>query len=268
MSLYKSIDSQATAPEIATAGGLGVSANGSTLYGNVTADAFVPNLKIGLVGISTDEIVGVTTGNVSAVSIVAGGSGFTALPTVTITGANTSQATVAVNASVVGVSITANGTGYAVGNTFTATGGTGVSAVLTVSSADANGNVTGVTISTAGDYTVLPTVTNNPFTSNTGSGTGFTANFTFNLLQTRLTAAGTGYSSDTVGTTVGGTGGTGVLLGIALTGAEARTKGVVNPGWNLRKEGTGGRAGRVTYETLVAMRSMSGDGADDELLTP
>ena len=34
-------------------------------------------------------------------------------------------------------------------------------------------------------------------------------------------------------------------------------------GWVLRKEGTGGRAGRVTYETLVAMGSMGGDGSDD-----
>jgi hypothetical protein len=34
-------------------------------------------------------------------------------------------------------------------------------------------------------------------------------------------------------------------------------------GWVLRKEGTGGRAGRVTYETLVAMGSISTDGSDD-----
>lgn len=34
-------------------------------------------------------------------------------------------------------------------------------------------------------------------------------------------------------------------------------------GWVLRREGTGLRAGRVTYETLVAMGSMSGDGTDD-----
>ena len=33
-------------------------------------------------------------------------------------------------------------------------------------------------------------------------------------------------------------------------------------GWVLRKEGTGLRAGRVTYETLVAMGSMSGDAED------
>lgn len=34
-------------------------------------------------------------------------------------------------------------------------------------------------------------------------------------------------------------------------------------GWVLRTEGTGLRAGRVTYETLVAMGSMTGDGSDD-----
>lgn len=33
-------------------------------------------------------------------------------------------------------------------------------------------------------------------------------------------------------------------------------------GWVLRTVGTGGRAGRVMYETLVAMGSMSGDGED------
>ena len=35
-------------------------------------------------------------------------------------------------------------------------------------------------------------------------------------------------------------------------------------GWVLRKEGTGLRAGRVTYETLVAMGSMSGDAEDSK----
>ena len=34
-------------------------------------------------------------------------------------------------------------------------------------------------------------------------------------------------------------------------------------GWVLRNEGTGLKAGRVWYETLVAMGSMSTDGADD-----
>lgn len=33
-------------------------------------------------------------------------------------------------------------------------------------------------------------------------------------------------------------------------------------GWNLRIEGTGGREGRVFYETIVAMGSISGDSED------
>ena len=38
-----------------------------------------------------------------------------------------------------------------------------------------------------------------------------------------------------------------------------QTAGVTHAGWVLKKEGTGGRAGRVSYETLVAMGSMTGD---------
>lgn len=41
-----------------------------------------------------------------------------------------------------------------------------------------------------------------------------------------------------------------------------------SPGWALRTEGTGGRAGRVHYETLVAFshNAMQGDGADDAVV--
>lgn len=49
--------------------------------------------------------------------------------------------------------------------------------------------------------------------------------------------------------------------------AALQTAGVSRPthaGWVLRTEGTGLRAGRVTYETLVAMGSMTGDGAGVE----
>ena len=39
---------------------------------------------------------------------------------------------------------------------------------------------------------------------------------------------------------------------------------IASPGWVLRTEGTGGRAGRIQYETLVAGRSLiTGDAADD-----
>jgi len=46
----------------------------------------------------------------------------------------------------------------------------------------------------------------------------------------------------------------------AETGATA---GVTHAGWVKRTVGTGGRAGRVHHETLVAASSMTGDAADD-----
>lgn len=46
---------------------------------------------------------------------------------------------------------------------------------------------------------------------------------------------------------------------------QANTAGA-HAGWVIRKAGTGGRAGRVQVETLVAMGSMFGDAADDVTL--
>ena len=46
--------------------------------------------------------------------------------------------------------------------------------------------------------------------------------------------------------------------------AAARAAGprAAHAGWVVKTEGSGGRAGRVTMETLVAMGSMTGDGED------
>jgi hypothetical protein len=44
---------------------------------------------------------------------------------------------------------------------------------------------------------------------------------------------------------------------------EGSVGGAAHAGWVRRTVGTGGRAGRVQYETLVAMGSMTGDQSDD-----
>ena len=263
MALWSNTDANTSAPKYSVASGLGVDANGDILYANTTVDAFVTGIELGVSGVSPNETVG--TGNVGTLTIVSAGSGFTARPTLTILGANTTQATAVANAKVVAVTITAAGEGYAVGNTFTATGGTGTSAVLTVTTVNVDGNVTAVSITTVGDYTAVPTLEDNPFTSNTGSGTGFTANLSLGVGSTQITAAGEAYNQGTVSVTVGGAGGTGAAVNATLTGQEATNRGS-HAGWNLRIEGTGGRAGRVQYETLVAMGSMTGDGEDDTQL--
>jgi hypothetical protein len=266
MPLWSNTEANTSAPKYAVAGGLGVSANGDVLYANTTANAFVPGATIGVFAVSAAEKAG--TGNVATLIITSAGSGFTARPTLSITGANTVQAVAIANAKTVGVTITAAGTGYLTGQVFTATGGTGTATTLTVSTVNANGNVTAVSITQAGDYTALPTLTNNPFTSNTTvAGVGFTATLSMGVGSTLVTTVGEQYNTSNVTVTVAGAGGTGAVVAATLTGQEGTTKGAL-AGWNLRKEGSGGRAGRVQYECLVAMGSMSGDGGDDSVLAP
>ena len=51
MPLWSSTDANTSAPKYAVAGGLGVSANGFTLYANTTSGEFVDNLTVGVFGV-------------------------------------------------------------------------------------------------------------------------------------------------------------------------------------------------------------------------
>jgi hypothetical protein len=264
MALWSNSEAATSAPKYAPAGGLGVSANGQQLYANTTADVFVTGQTIGVFGVTPSEKIG--TGNVSSFTIVASGDSATDIPTVTVTGANTTPATATVNVKVVSVSINAGGTGYAVGNTFTVTGGTGTSAVVTATTVAANGAITGLSITTAGRYSAVPVLTNlNTFTSNTGSGSGFRANLRYGIESVTPNATGFQYNYSTITATAAGNNIANSIINVELTGQEGSTKQPL-AGWNLRKEGSGGRAGRVQYECLVAMGSMIGDGSDDSVM--
>jgi hypothetical protein len=52
----------------------------------------------------------------------------------------------------------------------------------------------------------------------------------------------------------------------ADAGEVGETAGITHAGWVKRTVGTGGRAGRVQFETLVAAGSITGDAADDSIL--
>jgi hypothetical protein len=67
------------------------------------------------------------------------------------------------------------------------------------------------------------------------------------------------------GVTVGVIGVSADELAYANTNSEASA--VSHTGWHLRTEGTGGRAGRVFYETLVA-GGISGDADTDDAALP
>jgi hypothetical protein len=61
MALWSNTDANTSAPKYAVAGGLGVSANGFTTYGNTSIDAFVTDLALGTFGVDSTE-AGITTG--------------------------------------------------------------------------------------------------------------------------------------------------------------------------------------------------------------
>lgn len=58
----------------------------------------------------------------------------------------------------------------------------------------------------------------------------------------------------------------GVSTGEMQAARDGANTKMAHAGWNLRIEGTGGREGRVQYETLVAMGSLTGDASDDAVL--
>jgi hypothetical protein len=138
-------------------------------------------------------------GTVTAITTTASGASYTSAPTATISAPTTAggvQATAQPYVQSTGAFTIANGgTGYTVGDVLTFSGGTGVfNATASVASVSA-GVITGLTFSSGGAYTVVPT---NPISVTGGTGTGATFNFTQYILRTSapswlITNAGSGY---------------------------------------------------------------------------
>lgn len=238
--------------------------NNDLLYANTTQDAFISGQIVGVFGVSPNEKAG--TGNASSITVSTAGDSAYGLPVITVTGANTTQATATANMKLVSATIHTAGTRYANGNTFQVHAGTNTTtAVLTVTNVGAVGNITGISVTTSGKYSTIATANINTLSVNTASGTGFTANLRFGFESATVNVAGQGYNTSTVGAIATGNGISNAVFTVTLSGQEGTDTGVL-AGWNLRKEGTGGRAGRVQYECLVGMGSMTGDGADDTKL--
>ena len=67
----------------------------------------------------------------------------------------------------------------------------------------------------------------------------------------------------TAGSSEGGHGLQGATATATATRGSGSGSNIGHPGWVKRTVGTGGRAGRIQYETLVAMSSITGDTVDD-----
>ena len=79
---------------------------------------------------------------------------------------------------------------------------------------------------------------------------------------TIATGSGTGSGHTFIGETPTAT----ATLGLGTPGGDVGGREIAHVGWVKRTIGTGGRAGRVQYETLVAASSITGDSED--LITP
>lgn len=247
-------------------------ANRDTLFNNTTANGFVTNTAFangytaGVFGVSAAEMLDSVVGQVASVTVTTAGSGYTARPTVSFSGGGGSGATAQATAKVVGGTIYAAGSGYANGDVVqidtTGFAGATVAAKFNVT-ANSSGNVTALTLNTAGAFTALTgNIANNLTTNVSGSGTGLRLNLSFGVLAVTMLTNGSDYVSEPT-VVFGGTGGTGSVATAALLSEQSK---VPAAGWNLRKVLPNGR---VQYETLVAMKSITDPGggdADDTIL--
>jgi len=249
----------------------GVGSNRQKFYGNVTPDAYVTGLTAGQFGADTTEL-SIGSGVIAQVTITYAGSGYTTGANAAITGGGGSSGN---------VSAVANSTGK-IGSTTIVNAGSSYETNPTVaipapvatsfnanSAVDPTGNL--ITFSAASSFVAGDPINYAVAAGNTDiggltSGTKYYvqfANVTHIALATTAGGARIGLTkgfTETGHTFQGDT-----ATAVAVVGG-AKNKGVSHAGWVTRTVGSGGRAGRVQYETLVAMGSITSDGSDDAVL--
>jgi hypothetical protein len=248
-------------------------ANVALLYGNTQFQAYTQDLTQGLFMVDATET---TAGgdNVTDVSLSNYGSGYVEAPSVTFSGGGgTSAAATAVVAGgkVSNITVTNVGSGYTsdplatiqvpvltvgtaqvvtANSTITYTGHTQSNGAAVVYNWGGVSNIGGIT--NANTYYVTPVDANRFALATTA------ANAANNITISLTTTGGAGQYF----TIVNGVRATAVVdrgLSQGQSGAEHAT----HIGWNIKRVGAGGRAGRVQFETLVALSNVIGDGSDD-----
>jgi hypothetical protein len=252
--------------------------NQTALFGNTTVGAFVAGEAVGQFGLDVNEISAVTGNTAVAQYIITNaGSGYAANATVSVANTTGGANTLAANSTVSGgrvTALTANGTvirGYTTAPAITI-------AAPAAQSFNANAAVTNATdaiaITTANSFFLAgDKVTYTVATGNTAL-TNLTSGGTFYIKTSNTTAVtlATAPNGDTIDLTKGLTETGHSLTGETATAVAVLTgrgyiDGAAHTGWVLRTVGTGGRAGRVQFETLVAFGgNFSTDASDDAVL--
>ena len=186
-----------------------------------------------LTGTTATATATISGGAVSAITVTAVGSDYQATPSVTVEAPKMTIPTGNVNASSNVITFTAHG----------------------LSDTDQ------ITYNQVGGGTLMTNVTNGQ--------TVFVRDKTDNTFKIAATEGGTainigtGHSAQTFTIVTGATTATAVASTGLGNDGDSNTTELSHVGWVKKTVGTGGRAGRVQYETLVAASSISGDASDD-----
>lgn len=247
------------------------------MFNNTTIGAFIANQAVGIFGVDATEM-GISAGNLAFAYVTSGGSGYSANAVVTLTFANGSTNATAVNAF---ANVTAGVGGHITslkinqpGNNYTIAPSVTIAAPSAINiTANSTGfsNTTDVLLMStanskfqAGDrlYYGVPSG-NTPIAPLTGN-TYYYVSFA-NTTAIALSTTSGGANIDITDARTTNPGETHTVTGDTATGyvdvSGAKNNGVAHAGWVVRREGTGGRAGRVQYETLVAMGSLGAQTA-------
>ena len=222
--------------------------------------------KTSVFGVDTTEI-SVGGDNVTSISVGDAGTGYASAPDVDVGGNTTSVATVS-GGKVTALSVAGTNTGH-----------TSVPAVSIAAPAAKTFNGASAVGSNAITFTAHGFATGDALTYADGGGTvvgGLTTattyyavNLTADTLSLATTLENAMASTPVVITLTDGAGAGHTLTGTTATATASLGSGnYTHAGWVKRTVGTGGRAGRVQYETLVAMSSISSDDNTDDTAFP
>jgi hypothetical protein len=128
--------------------------------------------------------------------------------------------------AVTAVSVEDGGATYAVNDVLTVIGGSGTAATLKVTAVSA-GEITSVSLETAGNYSVFPV---SPVIVSGGSGSGATFNLTGGVTSASVSFGGTNYFVGNILTLSGGTGIPAVLQVQTVSGTSVTSVSLVTPG--------------------------------------
>jgi hypothetical protein len=249
------------------------------MFNNTTIGAFIPGMAIGVFGVDTTEIAVSNSTTNGIYRITSGGSGYGANALVTLTfangGTNVTAANSVVNSTSNAGRITSILSNSAIVNSIsgsvTVTIAAPASITIVANSTGFSNSADTLLITTAnskfqvndrvyygvptGNSAIAPLTGNSYYYINAVNSTSIKVmsalgGSAIDITDARVTNPGESH-------TIQGDTATGLLI----PGGLGTRAGLTHSGWVVRKEGTGGRAGRVSYEVLVAMGSLGAQSA-------